>query len=88
MNDEQRRRAAARFRGIKGEKVGSTAAEPPSSQRLTRAELAKTVAELGLELSDADVHDMIGYFDTSSGGKLSFDDFLRVVQRLPSTVLD
>lgn len=107
LDDAQRRRAAARFRILRGESVrgesalpGAFAAmEPPPSARLTRPQLALTLSALGLEVSQHDVRDMLSFFDSGGGGGaggesqshgagLSFADFLRVVQKLPSSVLD
>ena len=99
LDDTQRRRAAARFRSLRGESAGAAAAEPPPSARLTRSQLARTLTDLGLEVSEHDVSDMLSFFDSGGGGAagwesqshaagLSFADFLRVVQKLPSSVLD
>jgi len=99
LDDAQRRRAAARFRSLRGESAGAAAAEPPPSARLTRPQLARTLSALGLEVSEHDVSDMLSFFDSGGGGGaggesqshvagLSFADFLRLVQKLPSSVLD
>ena len=99
LDDAQRRRAAARFRSLRGESAGAAAAEPPPSARLTRPQLARTLTDLGLEVSEHDVSDMLSFFDSGGGGGaggesqshvagLSFADFLRLVQKLPSSVLD
>jgi hypothetical protein len=99
LDDTQRRRAAARFRSLRGESAGAAAAEPPPSARLTRPQLALKLSALGLEVSEHDVSDMLSFFDSGGGGGaggesqrhaagLSFADFLRLVQKLPSSVLD
>ena len=90
LDDAQRRRAAARFRWLRGESAGATAAEPPASARLTRPQLAQALSSLGLDVGERDVSDMLSCFDSGGGGGegLSFADFLRLVQQLPSSVLD
>jgi len=90
LDDAQRRRAAARFRWLRGESAGATAAEPPPSARLTRPQLTLALSSLGLDVGERDVSDMLSCFDSGGGGGegLSFADFLRLVQQLPSSVLD
>lgn len=90
LDAAQRRRAAARFRWLRGESAGATAAEPPPSARLTRPQLALALSSLGLDVGERDVSDMLSCFDSGGGGGegLSFADFLRLVQQLPSSVLD
>ena len=90
LDDAQRRRVAARFRWLRGESAGATAAEPPPSARLTRPQLTLALSSLGLDVGERDVSDMLSCFDSGGGGGegLSFADFLRLVQQLPSSVLD
>ena len=88
LNDQQRLLAAALFRGLRGEDMSNVAAEPAPTERVTISALSRTTRELGLELADDDLGDMIAFHDTSGNNSLSFADFLRIVRTVGPGVLD